>query len=322
MHETLIGLLPFEAPYREALKQLAPDFDYYFSEDGPIPDEAWENAVIIMGSPTPAQLQKCQKLRWLQLGTAGADTYCRPGVLSESVMLTNATGSYGHAISEYMVGATLLVMKKFHLYRDNQSAGAWLDRGIVKSISSSKVLMVGMGDIGSEYAKKIHALGASVTGITRTPHEVPEYAEKMGLLADLDDLLPEYDVVAMALPNSAETAGLMGTRRLSLMKEGAILVNVGRGSAVDTEALCDALESGHLMGAVLDVTDPEPLPADHRLWHIPGAVITPHVSGGYHMRETYENIMAICRENLEKFLAGGELGHQVDRATGYMKKQA
>lgn len=320
MADTLIGLLPFEASYREAMKQLAPDLDYYFSEDGPIPDEAWENAIIIMGSPSAAQLAKCRKLRWLQLGTAGADTYCRPGVLEESVVLTNATGSYGHAISEYMVGATLMVMKKFHLYRDNQTSGAWLDHGIVKSVSSSRVLVVGMGDIGGEYAKRIHALGATVTGITRTPREAPEYAGKMGLLCDLDELLPDYDVVAMALPNSAETAGLMDARRLSLMKEGAILVNVGRGSAIDTEALCEALESGHLLGAVLDVTDPEPLPADHRLWHIPGAVITPHVSGGYHMRETYENIMAICRENLEKFLAGEELGHQVDRTTGYMRK--
>lgn len=320
MADTLIGLLPFEQPYREALRQLAPDLDFYFSEDGPIPDEAWENAVIIMGAPSAAELKKCPRLRWLQLGTAGADTYCRPGVLPESVMLTNATGSYGHAISEYMVGATLMAMKKFHLYRDNQASGAWLDHGLVKSISSSKVLVVGMGDIGGEYAKRIHALGASVTGITRTPRAVPDYAEKMGLLTDLDSLLPDYDVVAMALPNSAETAGLMDARRLSLMKEGAVLINVGRGSAIDTEALCDALESGHLMAAVLDVTDPEPLPAGHRLWHIPGAVITPHVSGGYHMRETYENIMAICRENLEKFLSGEEPGHQVDRATGYMKK--
>ena len=320
MRDVLIGQLPFEPQYREALRQLAPDFDFYFTEDGPVPDEAWENAVVILGGPSAAELAKCRKLRWVQLGSAGVDFYCRPGVLPESVMLTNATGSYGHAISEYMVGATLMVMKNLHLYRDNQATGAWLDRGNVKSVTSSKVLVIGMGDIGGEYARRMHALGASVTGITRTPREKPVYADRMGLLGDLDALLPEYDVVAMALPNTAETVGLMDVRRLSLMKKGAILVNVGRGSAVDTEALCDVLESGHLQGAVLDVTAPEPLPSDHRLWHIPGAVITPHISGGYHMRETYENIMAIFTENLGRFVRGEELGHQVDRSTGYMKK--
>lgn len=318
--KTVIGLLPFEEEYREKLKKAAPDMTFVWAEDGLVPDSAWENAVVILGNPTPPQIAASPNLRWVQLGSAGADAYCRPGVLPEGVQLTNATGSYGHAISEYMVGVTLMLLKKLHLYRDYQLQCQWQDASTIRSVSTAKVLVVGMGDIGGQYAQRMHALGASVAGITRTRHPKPEYAEKVGTLDQLDSLLPDYDVVALALPNSAETAGLMDARRLGLMKEGAILLNVGRGSAVDTDALCAALESGHLGGAGLDVTDPEPLPAEHRLWKIPSAFITPHISGGYHMRETYEHIMAICLENLQAFAAGEPLGHQVDRNTGYMRK--
>lgn len=316
----VIGLLPFEPAYREKLQAAAPEMTFVWAEDGPVPDSAWQQAVIILGNPTPQQIAASPNLRWVQLGSAGADAYCRPGVLPETVQLTNATGSYGHAISEYMVGVTLMLMKKLHLYRDYQLQGQWQDAGPVRSVSTAKVLVVGMGDIGGQYAQRMSALGAQVTGITRTTRAKPAYAQKMATLKELDQLLPDFDVVALSLPNSPETAGLMDARRLGLMKKNAILLNVGRGSAVDTEALCEALENGRLGGAGLDVTDPEPLPAGHRLWQIPNAFITPHTSGGYHMRETYETVMEICLENMRAYLAGRPLGHQVDRQTGYMKK--
>ena len=139
------------------------------------------------------------------------------------------------------------------------------------------------------------------------------------MLEDLDQLLPQADVVAVTLPGTEATRGLINKERLAKMKEGAVLLNVGRGFIVDTEALCDALESGHLSGAGVDVTDPEPLPSDHRLWKIPTAVITPHVSGFYHLRETHERIVEIFAENLEHFRNGEPLRNQVDFSTGYRK---
>ena len=316
----VIALIPFQGEEREKLMQAAPGYTFIWGGDGEIAPEAWENAVAILGNPTPAQLKGCPRLRWVQLGSAGADSYCKPGVLPLEVTLTNATGSYGHAISEHMVAVTMMLYKKLHLYRDNQHASLWRDEGKVRSISTARVLVVGLGDIGGQYGMRMHQLGASVTGITRTPRSTPAYAEKMGLLADLDQLLPEADVVALALPNSPETTGLMNARRLGLMKPGAILLNVGRGSAVDTEALCDTLESGHLSGAGLDVTDPEPLPKEHRLWRIPGAIITPHISGGFHMQETWDGIFGICLENLGRFAKGDSLTCLVDRNTGYQQK--
>ena len=103
------------------------------------------------------------------------------------------------------------------------------------------------------------------------------------------------------------------------MKDGAILLNVGRGNAVDTDALCGALESGHLGGAALDVTDPEPLPREHRLWRMPTAIVTPHVSGFFHLRKTYDNIIDIFCGELGRFRAGLPLQNTVDRSTGYKK---
>lgn len=105
----------------------------------------------------------------------------------------------------------------------------------------------------------------------------------------------------------------------SKMKKGAFFLNVGRGTAVDTEALCDALESGHLAGAALDVTDPEPLPKEHRLWDAPGVLITPHVSGGFHLRATHDRIIAIAARNIRHFLQGEAFENLVDKTKGYRK---
>ena len=134
---------------------------------------------------------------------------------------------------------------------------------------------------------------------------------------ELDQLLPEADIVALSLPGGDGTRGILGEKQIGLMKEGALLLNVGRGNAVDTDALTRALEAGHLRGAALDVTDPEPLPAGHPLWHQPRAVITPHVSGGFHMRDVYEKLVVRCTRNIAAFTQGRPLESVVDRSTGY-----
>ena len=181
------------------------------------------------------------------------------------------------------------------------------------------MLVLGMGDIGGEFGRRVKALGAHVIGVRRTDTRCPDYADEVHLTADLDRLLPLADVVAVTLPGTKETAGLLDRRRIGLMKPGAVVLNVGRGIVIDTEALCDALESGHLGGAGLDVTDPEPLPPDHRLWDIPNAVITPHISGFYHLPETLERIIQISASNLKAFAEGKPLRNIIDFSTGYRK---
>lgn len=317
--ELILSLIDFEEKDLEQMRLVSGERKIVTRRDfdGEIPEEVWERAAIILGNPTPAQLQNCGSLKLLQLQSAGADNYCKPGVLPESVALCNATGSYGVAIAEYMVGVTLMMAKNLHLYRDQQFAGVWRDLGEVVSIQGSRVLVLGLGDIGTEYALRMYTLGADITGITRTHKEGPPFVQKMAVTEELDQLLPEADIVALSLPGGDGTRGILGEKQIGLMKEGALLLNVGRGNAVDTDALTRALEAGHLRGAALDVTDPEPLPAGHPLWHQPRAVITPHVSGGFHMRDVYEKLVVRCTRNIAAFTQGRPLESVVDRSTGY-----
>lgn len=324
--------IPTGERHRSLLQQAAPGWEFRFRGTDtlvcapqealpgqPVTQEDVDWAQVILGNVPAAMLHGSPALEWLQTNSAGVEAYIQPGVLAGDTLLTNATGAYGLAIAEHMLGMLLELFKKLELYRDAQKSGAWQSQGAVKAVYGSTVLVLGMGDIGGEFAARCKALGAKVIGVRRSPRPCPEYADEVHLLEDLDSLLPQADVVAITLPGTDATRGLMSRERLAKMKEGAVLLNVGRGFIVDTEALCDALERGHLSGAGVDVTDPEPLPPTHRLWNIPSAVVTPHISGFYHLRETHERIVGIFLENLRHFQAGEPLRNLVDFATGYRK---
>lgn len=324
--------IPTGERHRNLLQQAAPGWEFRFRGTDtlvcapqealpgqPVTQEDVDWAQVILGNVPAAMLHGSPVLEWLQTNSAGVEPYIQPGVLAGDTLLTNATGAYGLAIAEHMLGMLLELFKKLELYRDAQKSGAWQSQGAVKAVYGSTVLVLGMGDIGGEFAARCKALGAKVIGVRRSPRPCPEYADEVHLLEDLDSLLPQADVVAVTLPGTDATRGLMSRERLAKMKEGAVLLNVGRGFIVDTEALCDALERGHLSGAGVDVTDPEPLPPTHRLWNIPTAVVTPHISGFYHLRETHERIVGIFLENLRHFQAGEPLRNLVDFATGYRK---
>ena len=324
--------IPTGERHRNLLQQAAPGWEFRFRGTDtlvcapqealpvqPVTQEDVDWAQVILGNVPAAMLHGSPALEWLQTNSAGVEPYIQPGVLAGDTLLTNATGAYGLAIAEHMLGMLLELFKKLELYRDAQKSGAWQSQGAVKAVYGSTVLVLGMGGIGGEFAARCKALGAKVIGVRRSPRPCPEYADEVHLLEDLDSLLPQADVVAITLPGTDATRGLMSRERLAKMKEGAVLLNVGRGFIVDTEALCDALERGHLSGAGVDVTDPEPLPPTHRLWNIPTAVVTPHISGFYHLRETHERIVGIFLENLRHFQAGEPLRNLVDFATGYRK---
>lgn len=287
----------------------------------PFADEQLENARVIIGNPSQSTLSKCKNLRWLQLSSSGADNYANsPFIDKNKTVLTNATGAYGHAIAEYMVAGVMSMTKKYHLYRDNQSESLWKDMGFVKTINGCNVLIVGYGDIGSQFGRKMHALGANIYGIKRTFSDKPYYVKSMHSLDALDSLLPEMDIVALCLPNSPYTQKVMSDKQFRIMKNDAILINVGRGNAIDTNDLITSLENNMIGGAILDVTDPEPLPSDHPLWKMKNVIITPHVSGGYHAQETIEGIEKIILENARRYVDNMPLINQVDFNTGYRRK--
>jgi phosphoglycerate dehydrogenase-like enzyme len=316
----ILVVIPINEQEKQRLQEVMPEAEFIYEASNDITELLVKSADIIIGNVSPKYIKGTEKLKWLQLNSAGTDGYCEAGVLPEGAYLTNATGAYGLAISEHMLGMLLEIKKKLNLYYINQKKHIWKDEGNVTSIEGSTTLIIGLGDIGGDFARKIKALGSYTIGVRRTKGDKPEYIDELYTMEELDSLLPRADVVALSLPGTKETYRLFNKDKFSLMKKAAIILNVGRGTAICSEDLCDALENGVIRGAGLDVTDPEPLPADHRLWDVPGVVITPHISGQYHLPETLRRIVNISIENLERFKNQETLKNIVDFETGYRMK--
>lgn len=318
--DKVLAALPLTEAHRARLRAAAPWAQFRFAET-PAPDDVrW--ADIIFGNVPVEMIRQNDHLAWFQSNFAGPDAYLAPGVLPENCLVTNATGAYGLAISEWMLGMWLGLCKDLFLYRDRQNAAHWqaIERP-VRSVAGARLLCVGLGDIGSSLARRAHALGAEVVGVRRTAHPeapCPPCCLRVVGQDALDAELPAADCVALSLPSTDETAHLFDAARIARMKPGAILLNVGRGSAVDTDALAEALRSRRLFAAGLDVTDPEPLPPDHPLWREPHAIITPHISGRFSLPRTLDQIVEIFAINLRHYAAGEPLDNQVSRTRKYV----
>lgn len=312
--ETILHLLPLTAEQQDAFRAAAPEDEHLFlpTHDrrgaADIPADWRARTTILMGYVPPADLKRFPRLKWVQSWNAGVDPYLVPGVLPQGVVLTCAAGAYGPAVAEHMLAMLLAVYKRLPGYRDRQHRHTWEDLGPVQSLHGKTVLVGGTGDIGSSFARLCRALGAArVLGLHRSDRPAEGFDGAFPLSA-LDGLLPQADVVALVLPHTAETAGLMDRRRLLSLRPDAVLLNAGRGTAVDCAALAEVLSSGRLLGAALDVTDPEPLPPDHPLWDAPRVLITPHTAGGYdHMDLTLSNLSALFLDNLRRWRQGQPL---------------
>lgn len=317
MKKNVLVLIPVEKKHKQLLEENIDKANFIYANNKKITINQVQDANIILGNPPIEMIKGSEKLEWLQLQSAGVGRYVKDNILQQGVFLTNASGAYGLAISEYMLAVLLELYKKNHLYRDNQLKSIWSNEGSVKSIYNSIALIVGLGDIGGEFAKKVKSLGAYTIGIRRKNTNKPDYLDELHFMDELDDLLPRADIVALSLPGTKLTYKIINKKRLKLMKSDGVLINVGRGNAIDTDDLCDALENQYILGAAMDVTDPEPLPKEHRLWKMKNAIITPHVSGGYSLPETHNRIVKICAKNLKSFFSGKTLTNLVDFSEGY-----
>ena len=304
-------------PVDEEHQKLFSDIDQVcirFIDREHVTEEDIDNAEVILGGLPMSRLGNRPNLKWLQLDWAGANTHKD---LPEEIILTNASGAYGTAISEHMLGCVLMVMKNLANYIEVQKNHDSTNLGSVNTLTSSTVLSVGMGDMGSSFAKKMHALGAKVYGVRRSVHDVPDYVEGMYTMENMDEILPECDVVALSLPETVETVHLFNEERLRKIKKGAILVNVGRGTAIVTEDLLRVVKDGHFAGVCLDVTDPEPLPRNHPLWNMEHVYLTPHISGRFNAAVTFDKVLQIFHDNLQRYVAGKPLNNIVDKSIGY-----
>lgn len=299
-----------EAFCREA-SAISPDLQVVPYEDAADPRLVWADAVI--GGLQPEEVKRCAGLRWLQLDSAGADGFMDRSVYArEDAVLTNASGTFGAPIAEHVLAMMLLMLRGIHLYRDQQKRAVWErypERP--RDFMGSAVTILGFGNLGSELAKRCHALGAKVTAVrTRTPSEIPDYVERVVGQEELDSAIAGCDLLVLTLPHTEKTHHILDARRLNLMKPGAYVFNAGRGGLIDQDALVAALQNGRIAGAGLDVMTPEPLPADSPLWHMENVLITPHVSGFSPSNRARRS--EIFLENIRRFAEGKPLRNRVD----------
>ena len=266
-----------------------------------------------------AFLDAAPNLRWAQSLSAGVDRYITiPELMSrDEIVLTNMKGMYGPVIAEHVFAMMLSHARSLPIYLDADRRGDW-DRGPANTMTALQgrtMLVVGLGGIGSEIAMRADAFNMRVLATARTARPAPPYVDELGTAPDLDRLLPEADVVVLAVPLTDETRGMINLETIARMKDGAWLVNIARGAVVDTDALVEALDTGKIGAAFLDVTDPEPLPAGHALWNRENVLITPHVAARAEL--SLERRLALTIENMRRFGAGGPLLNVVDKAAGY-----
>jgi phosphoglycerate dehydrogenase-like enzyme len=270
---------------------------------------------------TPEFLRAATNLAWVQAHSAGVDRYVSIPELRDNdrVVLTNMRGVHGPAIADHVFAMLLTLTRDLPAYLDARKDGRWSREGSGElrpiALEGRTLLVVGLGGIGTEIARRGHGFGMHVIATRRSETPAPEFVERCGRADELLAMLPQADVVAIAVPLTPETERLFDARAFAAMKPGSYLVNIARGKVVDTGALLDALSSKRLAGACLDVTDPEPLPADHPLWRLPNVVITPHVASNAEL--TDERARALFVENLRRFDAGEPLYNVVDKLAGY-----
>lgn len=309
MAEVILNLLPVTESEKKEFQQIAPEATHWYARRSTVTPEQLAQATILFGWPRPSDLQRAPNLKWFQTMWAGSDEYIH--AIPEGVLLTSSSGSNKRSVAEHMLSCTLALCRRLPQYRDSQRAAVWQDEGPMKSLFQSTVLVLGTGNIGSLYGSMCQKLGAYTIGVKRRVTQPVEGFDELFSMEQLDFLLPRADVVALILPHSPQTEGLMTWERLSLLKDDAILLNCGRGSVLDHDALAALMQGGKLWGAALDVTQPEPLPQDSPLWQIPNLLITPHVAGGMRLEHTRRACIELAQENLRRFQAGEPLKNLV-----------
>lgn len=316
-HKLIVNCLPLNEGERRAFAKAARDVPQEFVGveahrgdmvwSAAVPEELRSQATAVIGNFPVSQAAQYTRLEWLQTFSAGVDAYICPGVLPRGTMVTNASGAYGQSVSEHMFATMWALMKNLNRYASNQRDHQWQDEGPVLSPEGGIALIIGVGDIGSHFAQLAQSVGMRTFGVRRHADVPAKGIEKMYGFERLETLLSLADVVAMAVPRSPQTHHLLNADRLGRLKSTAIVINAGRGDAIDPEALADALHNGRLHGAGLDVTEPEPLPAESPLWDEPHCLITPHVAGGNHLEKTSEHIIRIALTNVSRYAKQQEL---------------
>ena len=276
------------------------------------------DAEIIFGAD-PTLPKAAPDLKWMCCTFAGVEPLMAADAFaSPEALLTNSSGAYGVTIAEHIVMVALALMRRLTDYSRVVAARDWVRDLPIRSIRGSRVTLLGAGDIGQEAARRLRGFGPErIVALNRSGRDAGALFDKTLPVSALDEVLPETDLLIMSLPGTPETQGIMDGRRLGLLPKDAFLINVGRGSAIDEDALLALMQGGHLAGAALDVFNTEPLPKDSPMWDCPRLLITTHVSGNMTLEYTVEKIVAQFLDDFGRYCAGLPLKYMVDRSKGY-----
>ncbi len=300
------------------LREQFPEFEFLsYPRNAKVPDEVLARAEVLMNYGDKSQIAPAKNVRYIHTISAGIDGYidevdrCHGSALP----VTNGAGVYSDAVGEHVIALLLAVVHGVVPSVRNMAEKQWPAIPMLGNVNGKTIAVLGTGDIGNNAARICAAMGARVLGFKLHACEpFPPYSEIYTGDDGLDALLPQADAVLVCLPGSPFTKDMLDARRIGLMKAGSVLVNIGRGSIVNTEALMEALRSGRIAAAGLDVTDPEPLPPDHPLWDCPNVLITPHISGLGASKQKHAEWFA---ENLRAYLEGRPQPGAVNREMKY-----
>jgi phosphoglycerate dehydrogenase-like enzyme len=309
----------------DALKAVAPGVEILGVADAAELAKQVANADAIIGGDDtvcdPRVLAAAgQRLRWVAIMSAGVESCLgKPALERAGLTTTNMRAVAGPVMAEHTIALMLALSRSLQVSIGRQAAGEGWNRNFAGSqpqaLDGKTLLVVGLGGIGTEVARRAHALGMKVIATRNSSRTGPEYVSHVGLPDELPTLIGQADVVVSALPLVPATTNLFDAKMFARMKKNAFFINVGRGGSVVTDDLVAALNDGTIAGAGLDVTEPEPLPKDHALWKAKNIVITPHMSALSDLGQAAR--LAILREQVRRFAAGDKLLSVVDFKKGY-----
>lgn len=264
---------------------------------------------------------KSETLDYIHIMSAGIDR-CRSisGIKNSKLIATNNAKVHSETIAEHSIAMLMALTRRLPMFHDLKTKSDWnrsnvLNASKAVAIKGKTMLVLGLGGIGSQVAKRGHSLEMRVIGTRNSSRTGPDYVDYVGLSDETIELAKQADVVVNALPLTNDTEGIVSETFFNNLKDGSYYISVGRGKTTDTNALIKALKSGKLSGAGLDVTDPEPLPKGHEIWSMPNVIVTQHTAGSSDL--TLRNANMIIRENLRRYIQGEKLLNMVDLARGY-----
>jgi phosphoglycerate dehydrogenase-like enzyme len=306
----------------ERLRERFPQFTFTHALTDAEAFSAMESADVALASRlSPAMVEHAPRLQWVHSTAAAVGILPLKELAARNIAVTNSRGIQAATMAEFVIGGLLVLARQFHLMLEAQRERRWIQNELTRdawpwSVRGRTMTIVGLGTIGQEVARRAHAFGMRIIGVRRRVDQPkPPFVDRIAGPSELDDTLRGCDALVIAAPSITETDRLIGAERLAMLNHRAVVINVARGKIIDEAALIQALQNGHLGGAVLDVFEREPLDPASPLWTLPNVIISPHVSGV--RPDHWDEVIDLFSENLQRFERGEPLLNLVDVRVGY-----